>query len=89
MRPEALQARPQAEVGLVGHLRLQPDQVLERIGHRHPPAFEEHLALEEGPVQRARAEDAHRPISPVGTPKTILSPGASVRERSSPVAVET
>jgi hypothetical protein len=40
-----------------GHLRLQPDQVLERRTDRLPYALEQQLPGQGGAAQRATAED--------------------------------
>ena len=53
LRPEALDARPERDVGVARLLRLQADQVLDHLGGRpfRPP--EQSLALQQGPVELA------------------------------------
>ena len=66
---EVLEARPQPEVGAVGVLRLQPDEVLERVAHAQGLTTQQQLAFEERTVERPRPQDcpwlelrAQRPV---------------------------
>jgi hypothetical protein len=52
---EALQPRSQADVRVVRHLRLRPDQVLDRLGGRERRAAQQKLPLEQGAVERPEA----------------------------------
>ena len=74
---ERLDPRPQRDVRIARHLRLERDEPLHRLERRHPPTPQEQLALEQGPVQRALRQDPSR-----GHPVTI-STGTDV-----PVDVE-
>ncbi len=52
-----LEPRPQSRVRVQRHLRLQADEVLDRLEDRHLGAPEQQLALERGPVEGTPAED--------------------------------
>ena len=52
--------RPQPDVGVGRHLRLQADEALDGVEHAGAGASEQALAGEERAVQRARAEDLGR-----------------------------
>jgi hypothetical protein len=59
--------RPQADVNRRRVLGLQAGHPLERPRYRHLSALEQHLARQQGPVERPRAEDSapgHLPIVP-------------------------
>ena len=57
---EAVQARPQGDVGRRGVLSLQGAQTLDRARDGESAALQEHLPMEERPVQLAQREDALR-----------------------------
>ncbi len=65
VRPKPLEARPQCRVRVQRHLRLQADEVLDRVERRQIRAAEQQLARERRTVQSPPAEDfgAHRPDS--------------------------
>jgi hypothetical protein len=47
----------------MGRLRLQSDQSLDGVGHRHLPTTQEHLPLKRGAVESAQAEHCtHREV---------------------------
>jgi hypothetical protein len=52
-RVEPGQPRPQSDVGLLRLLRLQADEVRDRVEGRHRSALEEQLTREQRPIQRA------------------------------------
>ena len=56
LRPEALDARPERDVGIARLLRLEADQVLDDLGGRpfRPP--EQSLAFQQGPVELASSQ---------------------------------
>ena len=56
VRVEALQSRPEAVVGRHRRLRLQTQQVLERLGKRSPHAAQQRLALQQRAVERTRSD---------------------------------
>jgi hypothetical protein len=64
--PEALEPRPQPDIGKVGRLGLHADEALDRRGGREPDGAKEHLARQQRAIQRAPAEDlggsGHGPI---------------------------
>jgi hypothetical protein len=63
LRLKSFQPRPQAVIPRVGRLRLQPDQSLDGVGHRHLPTTQEHLPLQRGSVESAQAEyHIHREV---------------------------
>jgi hypothetical protein len=53
VRPEALQSGPETGVGVVRHLRLHADEVLDGCERRQRRPLEQQLPLERGPVQRS------------------------------------
>ena len=55
-RAEPIQARPQRDVGVAGHLSLQADQALDGVGDRDPAPPEQHLTFEQGSVQRSTSQ---------------------------------
>jgi len=55
---EAIQPRPQRDVGVSRHLRLHPDQPLDRLERPHPAPAEQHLPLEQRSVQGSAFEHA-------------------------------
>jgi hypothetical protein len=55
--PEPLEPRPQSRVRVERHLRLQADEVLDRVERRQRVASQQELALERGSVERATAEN--------------------------------
>jgi hypothetical protein len=57
-RNEALEARPQANVGRVGRLGLDADQVLNCVGNCHAPALEQQLPLQQRAIQSAPTQHA-------------------------------
>ena len=62
---------PQREVRHPRHLRLQPDQVLQRRRHRHGDPVQQQLPGEGGPAQRAAAQDVGQSWMPrVSAPST-------------------
>ena len=54
---EVLEARPQPVVGPVGVLRLQPDEVLERVGDAQGLTPQQELTFEERTIERSRSQD--------------------------------
>jgi len=54
---KSCQTRPEGDVRHLGHLRLQADEMLDRIGHGHLSAAQEELPLEQGAIERALAEN--------------------------------
>jgi hypothetical protein len=58
LRPEAGDARPQADVGRPRRLRLDPDQMLDGGERRNPAPAQQELAGEQRPVQPHRREHA-------------------------------
>jgi len=63
---ERIDARPERDVGIARHLRLERDEPLHRLERWHPATPQEHLALEQRAVQRVLRQDARR-----GHPVTI------------------
>jgi hypothetical protein len=55
---EAIQPRPQRDVGIARHLRLQADQAFDGVGRGDPAPPEQELALEQRAVERAAPEHA-------------------------------
>jgi hypothetical protein len=55
---EAIEPRPERDVGVARHLGLQADQALDGVGHRDPAPSEQQLAFEQRAVERAAPEDA-------------------------------
>ena len=54
---EVLEARPEPVVRPVGVLRLQPDEVLERVGDAQGLTPQQELAFEQRTVERPRPQD--------------------------------
>jgi len=65
LRTEMIEPRPQRRVRVQRDLRLQTDEVLDRVEHRQGRPAEQQLALQRRSVQRLQAENlrAHRPDS--------------------------
>ena len=59
IRIEPLEPRPQRDMRVGRHLRLQPDEVLDRRERVEPGPGEQQLAGERGAVQRPIAEQLH------------------------------
>ncbi len=57
IRVEALEPRPEPDVRRHDLLRLEPDEVLDHVVHRHVGAAEQVLPLQQRAVQRAATED--------------------------------
>ena len=57
LRPEPMQPGPEPDVRCQRHLRLHPDEVLDRVARSQLPAPQQHLAREQRPVQPAGRED--------------------------------
>ena len=55
-RPEPVEARPESDVRVAGHLGLEPDEVLGRVERCQLRALEQQLARERRPSEGARAE---------------------------------
>jgi hypothetical protein len=66
---EVLQPRPQPVVRADRVLRLQADEVLERVAHAQRLAPQQELAFEERAVERARAQDSLGPHIGAGGPE--------------------
>jgi hypothetical protein len=73
--PEAFEPRPQPGVRIQGHLRLQPDQVLDGVQHAERRAAKQQLTLEGCPIQSPPAQhvvqsadsgEAHRRFASAG-----------------------
>ena len=63
---ESLEPAPEADVGVLGHLRLHADQVLDHLGRRHRDPGEEVLAREGRPIEGTAAECAPGPRRTLG-----------------------
>jgi hypothetical protein len=62
-RLEALEPRPERDVRVARHLRLQPDEVADDVERRKVDPPQQVLARERRPVQRAIGERlAQRPV---------------------------
>ena len=59
---EALESRPQPEVGVQRQLRLQADEVLDGVEDRHVVPLEQQLPVERRPVQRPVAQHVDHPV---------------------------
>ena len=63
---KALESRPQPDIRKVGRLGLHPHETLDRRGGGELDRAKQHLARQQGAIQRARAEDlggsSHGPI---------------------------
>ena len=57
---KSVDPRPQPEVGVLGQLRLHPDEVLEHRGDAHAGPSQQMLARQERAVQREPIEDGSR-----------------------------
>ena len=56
LRPEPVEARPEGDVRVAGHLRLKPDQMLDRLERCQLRALEQQLPSERRAAEGARAE---------------------------------
>jgi hypothetical protein len=59
LRIEALDPRPQPDVRRLRHLRLHPDDALDRLAGARRPAPQQPLALEQRAIQGTRPEHLH------------------------------
>jgi hypothetical protein len=71
---EPIEPRPQRGVRVQRQLRLEADEVLDRIESGHVRAPEQQLALERGPVQRPPTQDLVAHVRDSGGPGTKKSP---------------
>src|SRR4051794_29659473 len=56
-RVEVVDTRPAGDVGVVGHLRLHADEMLDEIRDGHLDSSEKELTLEESAIESALVED--------------------------------
>jgi hypothetical protein len=56
--PETFDARPERDIRVLGHLRLEADELLDHVDRPRARALEQALTPEQRAVQLARAEDA-------------------------------